>query len=328
MIVVVGGSGFVGTRFCRRLQAAGQDFVIVDKNPSAAFPDRVRIADVRDPEQLRQAIPQAEVLVNLAAEHRDDVRPRSLYDEVNVGGARNLVAVAAERGIRRIVFTSSVAVYGFAPPDTGEDGRIAPFNDYGRTKYEAEGVFEAWRDEAPEQRSLVIVRPTVIFGEQNRGNVYNLLSQIARGRFLMIGDGRNVKSMAYVENVAAFLQHTLTLPDGRHLYNYIDKPDLDMNTLVSTVRRRLGAGDGVGLRLPLFMGLAAGHALDLVAAVTRRNFVVSAIRVRKFTATTQFASAAASSGFVAPVGLAEALERTVHHEFIADHGDQVLFYSE
>ena len=71
----------------------------------------------------------------------------------------------------KIIFTSSVAIYGFAPANTGEDGKPDYFNDYGRTKYLAEQVYKKWQAEDPENRTLVIVRPTVIFGEGNRGNV-------------------------------------------------------------------------------------------------------------------------------------------------------------
>jgi GlcNAc-P-P-Und epimerase len=179
-------------------------------------------------------------VINLAAEHRDDVRPVSLYHDVNVQGARNVCAVAAEKGIKTIVFTSTVAVYGFAPPGTDERGAINPFNEYGRTKYEAECIYRNWQEEDPENRTLVTIRPTVVFGEQNRGNVYNLLRHLADGPFVMVGSGRNVKSIAYVENIAAFLEHSLSFTPGVHLYNYIDKPDLDMNRLVNTVRNELG----------------------------------------------------------------------------------------
>ena len=55
----------------------------------------------------------------------------------------------------------------------------------------------------------------------------------------MFGDGKNKKSMAYVENVAAFIEFTLSLDPGAHIFNYIDKPDLDMNTLVSRSRKIL-----------------------------------------------------------------------------------------
>jgi nucleoside-diphosphate-sugar epimerase len=83
-----------------------------------------------------------------------------------------------------IVFTSSVAVYGFAAPDTDEQGPLIPFNDYGRTKREAEEIYRDWLA-GGKQRMLTIVRPTVVFGPRNRGNVYNLLRQMASGRFAM-----------------------------------------------------------------------------------------------------------------------------------------------
>ena len=112
-----------------------------------------------------------------------------------------------------------MACYGNAPPGTGEGGAIAPFNDYGRTKFLAEEVYRAWQRDDPSRRTLAIVRPTVIFGEQNRGNVYNLLRQIASGRFVMVGAGRNTKSMAYVGNVAAFLSELLSTRHGNVLVN-------------------------------------------------------------------------------------------------------------
>jgi len=143
-INVIGGSGFIGTRLVRRLRINNElSIQITDKAPSKAHPDLVTLGDVRSVEQLRASISDESVIVNLAAEHRDDVRPLSLYDEVNVGGAKNICTVARERRVKTIVFTSTVAVYGFAPINTDESGNIAPFNDYGRTKYEAELVFKA-----------------------------------------------------------------------------------------------------------------------------------------------------------------------------------------
>lgn len=232
-ISIIGGSGFIGSRLCSRLESNHVTFDIIDKVLSQKYPERVKIADVRSVDVLRGALTEGGWLINLAAEHRDDVRPKSLYDEVNIDGAKNICLVAREKGIQKIVFTSSVAVYGFAPVGTDEMGQIAPFNDYGRTKYEAEQVFRAWQAEDPSNRTLVIVRPTVVFGEQNRGNVYNLLRQIASGRFVMVGDGENCKSMAYVENIAAFLEYALSFSSGVHIYNYVDKPDFNMNTLIN-----------------------------------------------------------------------------------------------
>jgi nucleoside-diphosphate-sugar epimerase len=328
LINIVGGSGFIGTRLSMLLKHDEVDFKIVDKVISGAFTNQTVLADVRSVEALESAISENAILINLAAEHRDDVKPLSLYDEVNVQGARNLCSVARQKGINKIVFTSTVAVYGFAPLGTDETGEIAPFNDYGRSKYAAELIFKEWQQEDPTNRPLVIVRPTVVFGEQNRGNVYNLLRQIASGRFVMIGKGENLKSMAYVENVATFLKFAITFQPGVHVYNYIDKPDFTMNKLVSTVHRILGRPEDVGLRLPYAVGLMIGMGFDLIAAITGKRLAISSIRVNKFCANTMFNTSLAQTGFVAPVPLDEALERTVRHEFIESHENESVFYSE
>ena len=96
----------------------------------------------------------------------------------------------------------------------------------------------------------------------------------------MFGDGKNIKSMAYVENVVAFIEHSLSFESGLHIYNYIDKPDFDMNTLISIARRILFGKTNVGLRLPGFVGLALGYAADLAAMIIRKSLPVSSIRVK------------------------------------------------
>ncbi len=313
---IVGGSGFIGTRLCQRMERTGQAFKIIDKAPSRTFPSLVSLVDVRSIDGLRQSIPDGGVIINLAAEHRDDVRPLTLYEEVNVEGARNICIVAREKSTKTIIFTSTVAVYGFAPIGTDESGKIAPFNDYGRTKYEAEQVFKSWQAEAPDDRTLVIMRPTVVFGEQNRGNVFNLLRQIASGKFIMVGDGKNRKSLAYVENIAAFIEFSLNFKPGIHLYNFIDKPDFTMNNLVAHVNRILGRPEITSFKLPFVVGYLIGKCFDFVAALTGKRFAISSIRVKKFCANSVYNTAIDQTGFKSPVSLGLAIEQTVRHEFI------------
>ena len=328
-IAVLGGSGFIGSRLVSRLMLRKNISVsIIDKRPSYDFPALYFSADIRNLDGLNSVINSCNVLVNLAAEHRDDVSPLSLYDEVNVGGANNLCQLARDKGINRLIFTSSVAVYGFAPLGTNESGVIAPFNDYGRTKWEAEQVYKQWQAEDPQNRTLVIVRPTVVFGERNRGNVFNLLRQIALGKFVMVGDGLNRKSMAYVENVAAFLEYSLDFKPGVHIYNYIDKPDFTMDVLVAHVNKLFGRSAQIKFRLPLSLGLLIGSGFDLVAKVTKNKFSISAVRVKKFCANSVYESAVESTGFVPPVSMMEAIEKTVRFEFIEDHKAEQVFYSE
>ena len=329
-VLVIGGSGFIGTRLVSRLQNPDLHFKvnIMDIVSSRNFPNLVAIGDIRSIDDLSKAIEKHSIIINLAAEHRDDIKPLSLYDEVNIDGAKNICNVAELKGINKIIFTSSVAVYGFAPLGTNESGVIAPFNDYGRTKWGAEEIYKEWQAQDPQNRTLVIVRPTVVFGERNRGNVFNLLRQIASGKFVMVGDGLNRKSMAYVENVAAFLQYSLDLKPGVHIYNYIDKPDFTMNALVAHVNKLLGRSSEIKFRLPFSLGLLIGSSFDLVAKITGKKFPISAIRVKKFCANSVYESAIESTGFIPPVLLMDAIEKTVRFEFIEDHKNEQVFYSE
>ncbi len=325
-ITVIGGAGFVGTNLCRQLALKQQDFEIVDLKMSKQFPDKCKIADVQDADTLREMI-TGDVVVNLAAVHRDDVQDKSEYQRTNVDGAENVALVCDEKGIDKIVFTSTVAVYGFSEPGTDESGAINPFNEYGRTKFEAEEKLRAWH--AKGDKSLIIVRPTVIFGEGNRGNMFNLLNQIASGKFLMVGRGENKKSIAYIGNVVAFLETCVATDQKYGIYNYVDTPDLSMNELVSQVRALLKGKYGVGLRLPYWLGIILGYTADLVSFLTRKNLPVSSIRVRKFVSSTEFKSTKSSlNDFEAPYKLSEGINRTLESEFISPQPSREIFYTE
>lgn len=323
LIGIIGGNGFLGSRLRKRLDNLDKNYLVGDINP-----DKKSIKlDIENLENF-SSLSEADCFVNLAALHRDDVRPLSRYDDVNVQGSENVCRAAREYGVNKIIFTSSVAIYGFAPPETDESGEPNYFNDYGRTKYLAEKIYKDWQAEDPKNRTLIIVRPTVIFGEGNRGNVYNLLRQIASGRFIMFGNGKNKKSMAYVENVAAFLEYSLSFKPGIHIYNYIDKPDLDMNNLVSVARKTLFEKNNVGLRLPAFLGIAVGYFADFLTRVTSKKLFVSSIRVKKFLGTTQFSSSVSDTGFIPPVNLKEGLSRTLHYEFLEDNSGKRTYDTE
>lgn len=329
LISVIGGSGFIGSRLVSRLNLNSLNQVrILDKVISSDFPNQSLQVNVCSVNDLRSSLVNCESIINLAAEHRDDVVPVSLYEKVNVQGAENVCLVAREIGINTIVFTSSVAVYGFAPIGTSESGRIAPFNEYGRTKWLAEKIYETWQKEDPLNRRLIIVRPTVVFGERNRGNVYNLLKQITSGRFMMIGNGFNRKSMAYVENVAAFLEYSLTFKAGIHVYNYIDKPDFSMNELVDFVNKILKRSNYTKIKLPIVLGIIIGKFFDIVSKVLGKKFLISEIRIKKFCTDSIYDSSMLSTGFIPPIKLLDALQKTIEFEFIEDNKFENLFYSE
>ena len=325
-VSVIGGSGFVGTNFCQALYDLNIPFEIIDLNLSARFGSVSKIADVRDLDSLRKTV-TGQLVVNLAAVHRDDVLDKNDYYETNVKGADNVVGICTEKNIKKLIFTSSVAVYGFAEPGTGENGKINPFNEYGKTKFEAEEKLRAWQLNS--ENSLIIVRPTVIFGEGNRGNVYNLLNQIASGKFLMIGPGKNKKSMAYIGNIVAFLVACMSSKTQYAVFNYVDSPDMDMNSLVQQVKKSLPLNNGIGLRVPYRLGLTLGYIADVVARVSGRKLPISSIRVRKFCVPTEFTSQKhLLDGFEAPFTLVDGLDRTLVSEFIQPNSKREIFYTE
>lgn len=325
-ITIIGGSGFLGTNLCRSLAFKGQDFEIIDLKISKQFPEKCKIGDVRDLNSLRETL-TGDIVVYLAAIHRDDVRDKTEYERTNVDGAKNVVAACIQKRVKKIVFTSSVAVYGFAKPGTDELGPVKPFNEYGRTKFHAEEILREWQSDG--DNSLIIVRPTVIFGEGNRGNVYNLMNQIASSIFVMIGDGKNKKSLAYVGNVASFLETCIATDRQYGLFNYVDKPDMTMNQFVSLIRNKVKAKVGVGPRIPYWMGLSLGYIADVLAKVSGQRLPLSSIRVRKFVSSTEFRSAKSElDNFYAPYSLEAAIDRTLESEFMHPNSSKEIFYSE
>ncbi len=327
-ICLIGASGFVGTRLTELIKS-DYNLKIFDKQQSLFHPEITVIGDVRNQNELDKELQGQEAVVLLAAEHRDDVSPISLYYDVNVQGARNVLEAMTKNGVKNIVFTSSVAVYGLNKKNPSELHPADPFNHYGKSKWQAEEVLREWYNIDPQNRSLTIIRPTVIFGERNRGNVYNLLKQIASGKFLMVGKGVNYKSMAYVGNIVAFIKFQLeNMKPGYKVYNYIDKPDLNMNELVAQVEISLDKKIPA-THFPYWVGMLGGYGFDLLSMFTGKKFSVSAVRVKKFCATTQFdATAVHRSGFKAPFTLSEGLDRTLQYEFINPDKDGMVFISE
>lgn len=327
-ITLIGGSGFVGTRLLNLLKDYPEyELKNIDLQPSHFFNEMTTIGDVRSQAQMDMELAGCDLVVLLAAQHRDDVTPVSLYYDTNVGGMQTTLKAMEKNGCRRIIFFSSVAVYGLNKVNPDEEHPKDPFNHYGKSKWQAEQVLQEWY-ESHRDWNINIVRPTVIFGERNRGNVYNLLKQISSGKFLMVGRGENKKSMAYVGNIVAFVKFLVEHKTaGYNVFNYVDKPDFNMNDLVNIVEKTLKKHIPA-THFPYWMGMAGGYCFDLLAKITGKKLTISSVRVKKFCATTEFnADRMRKSGFKAPYTLKEGLSRTLEYEFIHPE-DGITFVSE
>lgn len=330
-ITFIGGSGFVGTRLIELLKEDSTNYSKIkniDLLQSHFHPEVTEIGDVRDQACMDDKLQDTDCVILLAAQHRDDVHPTSLYYETNVGGMEKTLKAMEKNGVKRIVFYSSVAVYGLNKKNPNEEHPADPFNHYGKSKWQAEVVLQEWYKTHPDW-NINIIRPTVIFGERNRGNVYNLLKQIASGKFLMVGNGNNKKSMAYVGNIVAFTKFLMeNKTTGYNVYNYIDKPDFNMNELVGHVSKVLNKHIPT-THFPYWLGMLGGYGFDLLAKITGKKLTVSSVRVKKFCATTEFdATKVKETGFKAPYTLGEGLARTLEFEFIHDASNGITFKTE
>lgn len=316
-IAVLGGSGFIGSHVIGQLVAFGATVVNYDlyapEHPLP--PDVVDIrGDIRDTPSLTKALTGCDAVLNLAAAHHDFGLTPATFDSVNVGGARSLVTAMSAAGVHNLCFYSSVAVYGDADPRPDESSTPGPINDYGRTKLAAEGIYRSWLAADDAERRLLIIRPAVVFGPRNYANVYRMIDQIARRRFLSVGPGRNRKSMIYVKNIVAAIMHLWTQPAQREdeVYNCVDQPDLTSSQIIAEVHRGLGRR-APRWHLPLGPILVLARPFDLVAKATGRNLPITSARIYKLgEAETSFAAdRIRGTGYEQPVDLTAGLRAMV-----------------
>ncbi|CAG1010744.1 N-acetyl-alpha-D-glucosaminyl-diphospho-ditrans, octacis-undecaprenol 4-epimerase [Phycisphaerales bacterium] len=317
-ILVTGGSGFIGRYFHELLTGSGayggHQTTILDlvKPTWNHAPSAYVQGDVRDRGAVEQAMRGCDAVLHLAAAHHDFGIAEPTFFSVNEGSAKVIGDVADGLGVRRVCFYSTVAIYGDAPEPRHEDTRPEPFNPYGKSKLAGERVWEAWASRG-EGRSCLVIRPTVTFGPRNFANMYTLIRQIDRGRFVSVGDGSNIKSLSYVENIVEATMHVWSLP-GRPAfdpYNYIDKPDLSSREIVEQVYVSLGR-QAPRMHIPLGLACAAALPFDLVIKATGKNLPISSARIKKLCTQTKFeADKLLATGFKPRVTLREGIDRMV-----------------
>lgn len=314
-ILVTGSSGFIARFLIPALASNGHSVVGMDKRlPEAAFGDYFTFVhgNILDERKVMEAARGIDMIIHLAAEHQDFGVPEKLYYDVNVGGTKTLLKHAGLANIENFIFYSSVAVYGANTVPSHEDMPPCPSTPYGRSKLMAEEEVLQWSS-AKKGRKTLVIRPAVIFGPYNYANMYRLISSIARRTYLKVGDGTNIKSVGYVENIVAATLFLLErLRPGFDVYNYADSPHLKSHEMASIIAGELDVRLP-GIMLPKNLALALCLPFDLLARITRINLPITSARIKKFTTPTHhLADKIIRTGFTPPFKLQEGLKKMVN----------------
>jgi len=312
MILITGNAGFIGTYLTDILLKNRQEVKGLDINPRKdVIQGFTQIeGNVLDSGSVRKAMHGVDCIVHLAAEHKDFGITEEQYFKVNVDGTKVILEVAAELQIKKFIFYSSVAVYGSRQPSS-DDTMPQPNNYYGASKLKAEEEIWEWV-RADASRRVVIIRPTAVYGPRNHANIFRLVKQVSDGRFIWVGNGSDIKSLAYVENlVDATVFISSRMEEGIFIYNYADSPHLTTNEIVHIIAAKAEV-KVPRLKIPWSLAITTASTFDVLGKIFNIDFSITSARIRKFnTPTCHKAEKIFALGFHPRFAIEEGIEKMV-----------------
>lgn len=307
--LILGGSGYIGSRWASRLAKTGRfdRIVVADIGPRPpGLVDAVEheTCDVRHPLHLQLPALKPDWIFNFAAVHREPGHGRLEYFGTNLPGAAHGIEYARRVGCSRILFTSSIAAYGPTCGPTDEACATTPTTAYGISKLTAEWMHRAWQAE-DSTRKLVVCRPGVIYGPGDPGNILRLIQAVKRGYFVFPGSRDLRKSYGYIEGLLDSFEHTMELCNSLITYNYVERETLPLGELVDVVGQFLGKHPPA-ITIPLPVLVAAAGFWN---AITGGRSPVHPDRVRKVATSTHIVPKfLMQSGFQFNYSFAESLQ--------------------
>jgi nucleoside-diphosphate-sugar epimerase len=288
--IIFGGAGYIGTHLAQHFLQTGRFTQVhladIKDSPLKGQPGiTASNIDVRQPIPTDIAGPKAEWIFNLAAIHREPGHWPHEYFETNLLGAKNVADYAERTNCSNIFFTSSIAVYGPTSAATDESSLTCPTTAYGSSKYAAELIFERWAA-GDKARRLLTVRPGVIYGPGDPGNILRMIRAVKAGYFAFPGRRDQYKSYGYIHGLIDSIEFTMS-QQGSITYNYVESPTETLGQIVDHARRFVGAR-ARSVALPLWLLLPIAHVAQLVFG---KSNPVHPVRVKKVATSTHIVPA-------------------------------------
>ncbi|MDY5778676.1 MAG: NAD(P)-dependent oxidoreductase [Succinivibrionaceae bacterium] len=244
-----GGSGFIGTNMTNSIIANMDGFndiiYILDLvEPRIDIKDKNNIiykkVDVRKEIDFQCDVSSDDIIFNFAAIHRTPGHEDYEYFDTNVLGAQNVVNFAEKHNINKIIFTSSIAVYGASEEKKFEETMLTPNTPYGISKVIAESIFEKWQLRNADKRILNIFRPGVVFGFGENGNFTRMISSIKGNYFFYPGRKDTIKACIYVKELVNFFNFCIeTMKPGVRIYNCTYEPAYTVEEICESIKETL-----------------------------------------------------------------------------------------
>lgn len=296
--IIFGGSGFIGTHLIKLLKAECikpedkiYDLDIVMPGEEGVVPgiveeiegvNYIRL-DVRKPIEFEFEPTANDIIFNLAAVHRTPGHPDYAYFETNILGAENVTEFASKHNINKILFTSSIAPYGAAEELKTEETIPTPNTPYGISKLTAEKIHMIWQAK-DNDRELTIVRPGIVYGKGEHGNMTRLYWGQRKRYFMYTGRKDTIKACIYVKELVRFFKYRMIDNDfkGVDIYNCTFEPAYTIEQICNTMQK----ATGMKRRIPLIPGGLLMTVARIVGSIGGRKIGIHPARVKKLMVST------------------------------------------
>lgn len=299
--VIFGGTGFIGLHFTRHLieKVGFSRVVLADIKPPEQHVAHQFIkdylatgkvsyiyCDVREPIQtglVSEGSP-VHLIANFAAVHREPGHLPHEYFDTNLPGATYVCMYAEAVGCEDIIFTSSISPYGPCEVPKSESDTPTPETAYGSSKLAAELIHAGWRNRDQARRRLLVVRPGVVFGPGEGGNVSRLVKILSKGFFVFAGNEQTRKAGIYVKELCHAMwwmhERMAAKNQGFETVNMTMNPGPSMKEYVDAIQKVMGRKAFVP-SIPAWALLKIAKVVETVLGPFGLFSSVNVVRVRK-----------------------------------------------